>query len=110
MGIKNGRIGQRGPNLFGCAISLNVETDGAHQLQRIAGLNDPMAQMMIKSQFAIFQVILKVKIRAGGPYVNGDFGESQVVRCKQSDSSSLQQIPDHGFSADATVMRVCSLK
>src|ERR1700683_4818185 len=89
---------------------LNIETDGAHKLQRIACLNDSVAQMMIESQFTIFQVILKMKIRADRSQVDRNFGESKIVGCKQSDGSSLQQILYHRFGADSTVMRVCSLE
>src|SRR3984957_3755105 len=65
---------------------------------------------MVKAQFAVLEMILEMKIRALGSDVNSNFGERQVMSCKQSNSSSFQQIPHHGFRADTTVVRVCSLQ
>src|ERR1700733_16276548 len=65
---------------------------------------------MVKAQFAVLEMILKMEVRALGSDVNSNFGESQVMSCKQSNSSSFQKIPYHSFRADATVVRVCSLQ
>src|ERR1700722_10235126 len=96
--------------LFWKALRLDVESDRAHELQRITGLNDSGAQTMVKAEFVLLEMILKMKIRSLRSDVYSNFGERQVMSCKQSNSSSFQEIPHHSFCADTTVVRICSLQ
>ena len=89
---------------------LNIEPDGAHELQSVAGLNDSRTQPVAKTQFAVFEMIFEVEVRGGGSHGNSDVSQGEIVSSEQSNGTSLQQVPHHSFGADPTVVRVGSLQ
>lgn len=91
------------------ASLLDIQSNRAHKLQSIAGLNDSRAQPVVEAQFAVFEVIFKMEVCGSGSQRSSNFSQSQIVSRKQSNGASLQQVPDNSLRADAAVVRIRSL-
>src|SRR5580704_16915447 len=60
--------------------SLYIQTDGAHQLQRVAPFDHARPQMIVEMDLAVLDVILEMHIARPFAQRRGDFGQRQIVR------------------------------
>jgi hypothetical protein len=68
-----------GPGYRG--VLVHVQADGAHEVQGIAFLDHPRAQLVVEHEPALFQMIFKVGIDGAAPELVRDFRNWQIVRC-----------------------------
>ena len=69
---------------------LNIESNGPHKLQSVAGLNDALTQAMIEPQLTVFEVILKMEVCGSGFQRSSNFSQGQVVSGQQAYRASFQ--------------------
>src|SRR5207237_5786271 len=92
------------------AGTLHFESDGAHQLERVALLNDSGSKTVIEDHLPIFQMIFKVSIAGKRRERIRNFGQSQIVSGDQTDGPSRDQSAQNSFGANRPVVRVRSMQ
>jgi hypothetical protein len=85
-------------------VQIDVEADGSHQRQRVAGLYDSVAQAVIEVQNTVFEPIFEVNVRRGGTKAADQIGECEVVRGHEADCTKSHQSRHHAFGADAAIV------
>ena len=91
-------------------IIADVQSDHAHQLQRVAFPDDSGADSIVKVHRSVIQMIFEVNVDRVAPERVNDFRQRQIVCGHDADRFVFNQLLDDAFRADSTVVRVRSLQ
>src|SRR5579863_6525360 len=84
------------------------QADGAHQLQRVAGLHNAGLEFVIEDELLIFQMVFEVAVDGTVAERGRNLSQRQIMGADYTDGAAIQQFAQHELSAGQTVVRVCS--
>src|SRR5260370_34963404 len=89
---------------------LHVESQRAHELERVAPLHHPGAKAVIKEKLAVLQAVFEVTVGSVRAEALCDFCKGEVVGSQQADRATPDQAAHGGFRAQPPVGRVGALQ
>src|SRR5881394_1012982 len=93
-----------------CLRLSNLKSDGPHQFQRIALLNDSWAHTVVEDHLTVDHCVFEMDVRGPGCEGMGNLSQCKIVSSDQSDSAPFHQAFDNGFGSHGAVVRIRSMK
>src|SRR5262245_46053008 len=91
-------------------LQSHLQTNRPHQLQRVTLFHDSRTKLIVKGNFSVLDMILKVHIESRRYKLLSDMGQSKIVSCHKSKGTSGHQCLDNTFSPNSSIVRIRSMK
>src|SRR5262245_57318734 len=85
-------------------LQSHLQANRPHQLQGITLFHDSRTKLIVKGNFSVLDMILKVHIESRRHKLLSDMSQSEVVSCHQSKGTSCYQWLDNTFSTNASIV------
>src|SRR5206468_8229149 len=84
----------------------DFQADGAHQFQGVAFLNNAGAEPVVEDKLAVFDMILKMHIRATGCEGVRDVRKREIVRRNEPQGAASDKTLHNRLRTDSAIVRV----